>query len=196
MPERRSSRMETVDFSVQPLLEHVDEVFGSPASDKGLRWGVMPSLARVHSHPALLERMLSQLVDKAIRFTPRGGVVVSGRARGANLLLQVWDTGLGMRAQRHEPVFKASLGGHQFDTVHTPGLDLAVVISGARALGIGFAQRFVPGQGACCSLSVPLARAVCPSLKAPLLSTAVGSACHRGPWCDVTEGSTNTADSG
>lgn len=147
-----------VDFSVQPLLDHVDEVFGPLAAGKRLRWDVTPSIARVRSNPVLLERMLSHLVDNAIRFTASGGVVVSSRLSGATLLLQVWDTGLGIDPMHHERVFEAFFRDAP-EGDHGAGLGLPIVKSGARVLGIGVALRSVPGRGSCFSLRVPLAQA-------------------------------------
>lgn len=165
---------EMVDFSVQPLLDHLDVVFGPVAIGKGLRWDVTPSIARVRSNPVLLERMLINLVDNAIRFTTAGGVVVSCRLSGPCLLLQVWDTGLGIDPQYHERVFETFFrdapDGHR-----GAGLGLPIVKSGARVLGIGIVLRSVPGRGTCFSLRVPLVQhaAVHCSPPAAALASAV-----------------------
>lgn len=145
-----------VDFSIQPLLDHLDAAFRPLASERGLRWDVTPTLARVRSNPLLLERMVANLVDNAMRFTVAGGVVVSSRLRGRSLLLQVWDTGLGIDAQYHARIFDAFFRDAP-DGDRGTGLGLPIVKSGARAMGIGVALRSVPGRGSCFSMRVPLA---------------------------------------
>lgn len=149
---------ERVDFSVEPLLDRLDAAFGPVAMGKGLRWDVTPSIAKVHSNPVLLERMLSNLVDNAVRLTSTGGVVVSSRLSGACLLMQVWDTGLGIAPEHQERVFEAFFRDvPQGD--RGAGLGLPIVKSGARELGIEVALRSVPGRGSCVSMRVPLTEA-------------------------------------
>lgn len=148
---------EMVDFSVQPLLDHLDVAFGHLATGKGLRWDVTPSLAKVRSNPVLLERMLANLVDNAIRFTTTGGVVVSSRLSGSFLLLQVWDTGLGIDPLYHERIFEAFVRDAS-DGDRGAGLGLPIVKSGARVLGIDLSLRSVPGRGSCFSVRVPMVR--------------------------------------
>ncbi|WP_137921051.1 HAMP domain-containing sensor histidine kinase [Hydrogenophaga sp. 2FB] len=162
---------ERVDFSVQPLLDRLDVAFGHVAIGKGLRWDVTPSLARVRSNPVLLERMLANLVDNAIRFTTTGGVVVSSRLSGSFLLLQVWDTGLGIDPLYHGRIFEAFFRDAP-DGDRGAGLGLPIVQSGARVLGIDVSLRSVPGRGSCFSMRVPMVRdaVVRRSLAAAVLS--------------------------
>lgn len=156
--ETGALKPDVVDFSVQPLLERLDQRYAGQARTLGLRWTVTPSLARVRSDPQLLERMLANLIGNALRFTERGGVVVACRSRRAHLLLQVWDTGKGMSLDDQETLFGAHFRGiPESDTDNGVGLGLAIVKQCARLLDIGLAMRSVPGKGSCFSLWVPLA---------------------------------------
>lgn len=155
------------EFSIQWLLDRVDLVFGPQAVSKGLRWDVTPSMARVRSDPVLLERMVGNLVSNAIRFTARGGVVVSCRRRGSCLLLQVWDTGPGIDAVHQSRVFEAFFRGvSEIDGDNGVGLGLAIVRSGALLLGIDVGLRSMPGRGTCFSLRVPMVPAL-PGVSTP-----------------------------
>ncbi|MGE0350854.1 sensor histidine kinase [Hydrogenophaga sp.] len=152
-----SLRPEVKDFSLQPLLDRLDLAYGPLAASKGLRWDVTPSAARVRSNPVLLERMLGNLVGNAVRFTARGGVVVSCRFRGPHLLLQVWDTGGGIDPAHEPHVFDAFFRGvSEADGDTGAGLGLAIVKSAAVALGIDVGVRCAAGRGTCFSLRVPL----------------------------------------
>lgn len=158
--ETGSLRANKVDFSVQSLLERVDMTFQPQALEKGLRWVVTPSIARVHSDPVLLERMLNNLASNAVRFTRTGGVVVSCRRSGPCLLLQVWDTGPGIDPANHEAVFTEYFRGEpETESDNGVGLGLFIVKNCAAMLEIGLSLRSVPGRGSCFSLRIPLASA-------------------------------------
>lgn len=75
--ETGSLKPNLCDFSIQPLLDRVDLAFEAQATVKGLRWVVTPSIACVHSDPLLLERMVSNLVSNAVRYTQSGGVCLA-----------------------------------------------------------------------------------------------------------------------
>lgn len=60
--------------------------------DKGLRLHTQDQWVR--SDPVLLERILSNLLSNAVRYT--GGILFAARRRGDGILLQVHDTGIAM----------------------------------------------------------------------------------------------------
>lgn len=145
-------------FSVQDMLERIDTLFASRAQQVGLRWRVPPSLSRVHSDPVMLERMVCNLVSNAMRYTQRGGVLLSCRARPAHLLIQVWDTGPGISEPERAAIFEAYRRGSAARS-HDQGLGLglSIVSRCASLLGIRVEVRSVPGRGSCFALWVPLA---------------------------------------
>ena len=76
-----------------------------PARDRiradGARQGPEADLRRrralaVRSDRRLLRRLLQNFVSNAIKYTPRGRVLVGARRRGATCAIEVWDTGLGI----------------------------------------------------------------------------------------------------
>ena len=66
------------------------------AFEKGLLLTLRGGERVVHADPVLLERILRNLVSNALRYTDDGGVLVGARARGDRVLLQVWDSGIGI----------------------------------------------------------------------------------------------------
>jgi signal transduction histidine kinase len=143
-------------FSMQAMLDRIDRQYGPQAQARGLHWTVTPSLECVRTDAALLERMLDSLVANAVHCTERGGVLVSCRRRGPQLLLQVWDTGPGL-----DPVGLATSGAPHYrdDGVAAAdggvGFGLAVVKHAARLLGIRLNVRSRVGHGTCFSLLLP-----------------------------------------
>lgn len=89
-----------------------------------------PPAVYLHGHALLLQEMLSNLVDNAIRYTPAGGsVTVRLLQEGKQLRLSVCDTGPGLSAadqeKAFEPFFRAS--GAQHTNPGGSGLGLAIV---------------------------------------------------------------------
>jgi signal transduction histidine kinase len=69
-----------------------------------LATAVEPHLPMVWGEPYYLRRVLDNLVSNAIKFTPEGGTITLGlEKKGARILLQVCDTGIGIPdiAQKH-----------------------------------------------------------------------------------------------
>lgn len=145
-------------FSVQPLLERIDVIYGLQARAKGLRWTVTPCMTEVRSDPVLLERILGNLASNAVRYTRRGGVVIAFRPRRDGLLIQVWDTGIGVLPENFESIFGAYFRGvPETETDNGVGLGLFIVRHAAALLGITVGLRSRPGRGSCFWLRVPLA---------------------------------------
>lgn len=71
-----------------------------------LRAEVAGDLPRIQGDEARLERLLANLVDNALKFTPQGGqVTVAARQAGEALLVSVSDTGPGIPPAERERVF-------------------------------------------------------------------------------------------
>lgn len=106
---------------------------------------------------ALVERIMRNLIENAIRYTNRGGVVVSTRRHRDRLRIDVTDTGIGIAADKQVEIFE------EFYQVNNPGRDrgqglglgLAIVARLARLLGgeVQVASRI--GRGSRFSLLLP-----------------------------------------
>jgi len=97
--------------------------------------GVEGRPVTVHADPSLLDDMLSNLVDNALKYTPAGGsVTVSAGTQNGKAFLAVEDTGPGIPEQERQRVRQRfyrlpnSLG-------HGSGLGLAIVEEVARLYG-------------------------------------------------------------
>jgi two-component system, sensor histidine kinase len=88
---------------LQPLFDKFDAQFGELAASKGLWLRFVPTEVWVEQDPELLDRILSNLVHNAIKYTQTGGVWVAWRsARGR---IEVRDTGLGISAKHQLTIF-------------------------------------------------------------------------------------------
>lgn len=95
------------------------------AEERGLSLRFKTGGKVVTSDPLLLERILSNLIVNAIRYTDDGGVTVLTRSRAEHTSVEVWDTGPGIAADELSRVFD------EFYQVDNPGRDRS------RGLGLG-----------------------------------------------------------
>lgn len=116
-------------FDLTELLITQAEEFKTAADKKNLKLKVYSRTSIVVSDRLLLERVLRNLVSNAIRYTNSGGVLLSSRLRGDRILLQVWDTGIGIPEESKDDVFIEfqQLHNKHRDREQGLGLGLALV---------------------------------------------------------------------
>jgi len=173
-------------FPLEPLLERLQRDFGPLAATKGLRLAVVPTRAWVDSDPVLLERILANLVSNAVRYTLRGGVVVGARRRSGQLVLEVWDSGIGIAAAEREWIFEEfyQIGNPGRQGSKGMGLGLAIIRRLATLLEHPLRIESEPGNGSRFSVEVPRATPVTP---------ARASACAALPSAPTTLASARVA---
>jgi len=143
-----------------PLFDAIDLHEQTAAVLKDLRLHFQARELAVLSDPVLLDQIVRNLVSNAVRYTERGGVLVSARRRGRDrVLLQVWDTGRGIEAEAQAAVFEefVQLDNPGRERSKGLGLGLAIVQRSARLLGHEISLRSVPGRGSCFTLELTLA---------------------------------------
>jgi len=148
-PQRQS-------VAIEEVLQRLRTSLAEPAARKGLRLRIRPSSAVVETDPILLYRMLSNLVHNAVRYTNRGGVLVACRARMDGLLIEVWDTGIGIGPTQIHEIFREfyQVDNPQRDRDQGLGLGLAIVERTARVLEHPIAVRSRLGRGSVFSVLV------------------------------------------
>ncbi|HXI37435.1 MAG TPA: hybrid sensor histidine kinase/response regulator, partial [Burkholderiales bacterium] len=143
-------------FPVMPLIDEVVEEERPLAAQKGLELRAVRTSAWVESDPALLERMVKNLVTNAIRYTEHGRIVVGCRRAGGRVRLEVLDTGIGIAVEEHGRIFDDY---YQIDGASGQGLGLGlpIVKSLGALLGHAVAVRSAPGRGSVFSIELPVA---------------------------------------
>ena len=155
-------------FEVGDILRKLRLHFEPSAFEKGLALRLRGSGKVVFADPLLVERVLRNLVSNAIRYTNDGSVLVGCRQRGDRVLLQVWDTGLGISEDERLRIFDEF-----YQVPNTPkvspdqrkglGLGLAIVKRLTDLMEAELTMRSTPGRGTMFSLELPLGRAPRPS---------------------------------
>lgn len=152
------------EVPLAPLLQALHGRFAADAAAKGLRLRFAPTRAVVHADARVLSRLLANLVDNAIKYTPRGAVLVAARRARVEgreaWRIEVRDSGLGiaesLREQVFEPFFQADNPGR--DRSRGLGLGLSLVASMARMLHSRIELRSAPGRGSTFSMTLPAAQ--------------------------------------
>jgi two-component system, sensor histidine kinase len=146
-------------FRLQPLFHLIESELAPQADGKQLIYRTRETPLAVQSDPALLELIVRNLVSNAIRYTEHGGILMACRARGAQVHLEVWDTGVGIAPHHLEDIFKEfhQLGNPERDRRKGLGLGLAIVKGLVKELGHELQVHSVPGRGSCFRLIMPAA---------------------------------------
>jgi len=151
---------EHVDFPLYPLQVRLEREFMPQAHAQGLRFTMLPTSTWCHSDAWFVERILRNLISNALRYTQRGGVLVCCRRRGDFLLLQVWDSGIGIPLHEQRNIFREfqQLANPERDRRKGLGLGLAIVDRMSRLLGHAVRVASRPGRGSLFELKLPQAR--------------------------------------
>ncbi len=150
-------------FALNELFVQLNGSLALTAEDKGVRLRVRPTPVWLVSDPALLMRILLNLVGNALRYTPKGGVLLACRvaADGAHARIEVWDSGIGIAPAHHQDIFKEfyQVSNSERDRGKGLGLGLNIVQRTANLLNLPLQMQSDLGCGTRFSLRVPLAPA-------------------------------------
>ncbi len=149
-------------FALQPWLARLQREFQPAAHRKQLLLRLdCPPEACVESDPVLLERVVRNLIDNAIKYTQRGEVSIEvSRGQDEGLWrLSVRDTGMGIPEHEQSRVFDEfyQVGNPERDRAKGLGLGLSIVNRLVDLLDLHLALRSAPGQGSNFMLNVTAA---------------------------------------
>ncbi len=157
--EAGTVRANFVDFPIRDLFVRLRDEFTYHAEAKHLALRVVPSSLSVHSDPRLLEQMIRNLLTNAVKYTKRGKVLLGSRRREGKLIIEVWDTGIGIPEAELDAIFDEY---HQLDNGARErsrglGLGLAIVRRLASLLGHDVRVRSRLDSGSVFAIDVALA---------------------------------------
>lgn len=145
-------------FALRDLFRRLHMHFGGQAELAGLGLRLSPGGKSVTSDPQMLERVLGNLIQNAIKYTERGGIVVVARSTATHINVEVWDTGAGIPADELPRIFNEfyQIGRAERDRAHGLGMGLAIVRRLVRSLGHSLTVSSRPGKGTMFRVGIPL----------------------------------------
>jgi len=148
-------------FKIGDLMRSLEIEFAPIARAKGLKLTFVPCSLPVESDRLLLRRLLQNLISNAIKYTPRGRVLVGCRRRGQSLRIGIYDTGVGIPVLKRGEIFKEFHRLEQGARIARGlGLGLSIVERLARVLNHGIALDSNASGGSLFSVTVPTAKDV------------------------------------
>src|SRR5581483_5577191 len=145
-------------FAIRDTFRRLYQQFAGDAEARNLALRFRATRRIVRSDPLLLERVLANLVQNALRYTRKGGVLVAARRHASGVALEVWDTGLGIPADKREMIFREfyQIDNPERDRGRGLGMGLAIVQRLCSLLEHPLDLASTPGRGSVFRLIVPV----------------------------------------
>ncbi|WP_039048943.1 sensor histidine kinase [Comamonas thiooxydans] len=147
---------ELESFSLVDLVQDIFQKFELAAGSRhiALQADLAPQLPAVRADLGMIERVLSNLLDNALRYTPEGGAIrIAIRAVGQELEVTISDSGPGIPPELREGLFRRpfTVGGARRDG----GLGLRIVHQMLELHGVSIHLVESGGQGTTFRFSLP-----------------------------------------
>ena len=150
----------TVPLDVGPVVSSMVEQSSSKSDNHHIIQDVPAGLPKVFADRTRVERILDNLIDNAIKYSPKGGEIkVSAKLQGNEILLSVSDQGIGISKAESETLFQpfqrleTTLPG---TAIRGVGLGLVVCKRLVEAHGGRIWVESEPGKGSTFYFTLPL----------------------------------------
>jgi signal transduction histidine kinase len=155
--ETGTMKLNVTQVDVGQLAKEVTDLYEDAAEDAGVT--MQASIAPGLSVPADRDRLrqaLANLVDNAIKYTPRDGRVELSASRDAGaIVLRVSDTGSGISEQDRPRIFDRLYRGDHSRATRGLGLGLSLVRAYVEAQGGSVSVESAPGNGSTFTIRLP-----------------------------------------
>lgn len=148
-------------FSLFDFLKRHEQEYLTLATDKGLRLTVRCAAEAVcETDEVLFGRIVRNLLENAIKYTPDGEVTVDARQDAGQWIVTVQDTGIGIPQAEHQRVFEEfyQLDNPERDRSRGLGLGLSIVRRLGQLLDLKTSISSASGGGTAITITVPQGR--------------------------------------
>ena len=146
---------EIAPYNLQKLLEPLSEEMAMLAEEKGLRFKSRLHPVLVNTDATYLRRIVQNLASNAIKYTEKGGVILSCRLRADHVKIQIFDSGPGISEHEQIKIFD-DFYRMQGQTESGVGLGLGVVARLSALLDAPVSIKSNIGQGSCFEVKLPI----------------------------------------
>ncbi|MFC0348902.1 ATP-binding response regulator [Undibacterium danionis] len=146
-------------FQLNQLVERLVQELRPIAEQKHLNLKYLAAEELMtKTDPVLLERMLRNLLDNAIKYSHQGSVELKICALVGQILVSIQDTGIGIALHEQDHIFEEfyQLDNPERDRTKGLGLGLAIVRRIANLLEIPLSLHSQENRGSCFELMLPL----------------------------------------
>ncbi len=147
---------EAVDVS--EIVNNAYELFLPTAEDKGLHLAVdiPPEPLIIPGDISRLQRIIANLLDNAIKYTPAGGkVIISAEGTQTQVVVSIIDSGVGIDEQDLPRIFDRFYRGDQSRSTFGNGLGLSLVRALVQAHRGEINVKSSPGEGSTFTVLLP-----------------------------------------
>ncbi len=154
--------LEVIDLDLAAVVRDACELFQPVAEDKEIRVScTVPKTCWVRGDIRMLQRLVSNLIDNAVKYSPSAGCVdvVLERDEQRAVILTVHDTGVGIASNELPHIFKRFYRSDTSRSSGQPdagvGLGLSLARTVARAHGGRIEVQSTPSQGSSFTVIFP-----------------------------------------
>lgn len=151
-------RLTREEMDISGLVRDACELFEPTAGDKGVRMSCnVPDACRIFGDIRMVQRMLANLLDNAIKYTPSAGTVAVSvhEDEGQQVVVSVKDTGIGISPDALPHIFERFYRCDQSRSQAGIGLGLSLAGAIAQAHGGGITVISNPNQGSTFTVTLP-----------------------------------------
>ncbi|WP_448211812.1 hybrid sensor histidine kinase/response regulator [Colwellia sp. MEBiC06753] len=158
--ESSAPKVEISQFPLSELLAPLINEFKALSTQQNIDFRYFISSYQVETDKRMVRRVIQNFLSNAFRYAPQGKVLLGVRNQGNNVVIEVWDNGIGIPQDKQQLIFKEFERLKQ--TENKPGLGLGLAISEriANLLNLTLGVRSIAGKGAVFSLMLPRTRLV------------------------------------
>ncbi len=162
--EAGSLKLNRNDVDLLAILHEVEQDFGAQATEKqvGLEIRMPPKLPVLYADRDKIVMAIQNVVGNGIKYTPAGGnvTVVADTVKG-DVVIEVRDTGLGIKPEEHEKIFEKfyRANDRRISGVTGSGLGLALAREVMRLHGGDLTVDSGIDQGSVFTLRIPIQQA-------------------------------------
>ncbi len=152
------STLNRSEVDISQLIEEACDLYQPLAEDRGIHIKVSTAINyHISGDKGKLQRVLSNLLDNAVKYTPSGGIIIVSSAEVDNkVVLSVCDTGIGISPDETSRIFERFYRADKSRSVPGAGLGLSLVQAIVRSHGGEIKVSGSPGNGSTFTISFPL----------------------------------------
>jgi signal transduction histidine kinase len=149
---------EPAEVAIDAIVERLADEYNAHGQARGLRVISRTQPTTVTTDPIILERILRNLLENAIRYTRTGGVIVRLTPGHSRIQLHITDTGIGIEKEHHDSIFDEffQVDNVARDRTQGLGLGLSIVTRLCALLGYRISLKSKVGRGTRFTITIPL----------------------------------------